>query len=118
MSASQHLFPEVAKKMLGDGVGDVCEISSPGETGLLVSACLRIDHTEAFEVPGEKGKRGVAVVECWEDDSVDPYLLQRIVQMGGVLGGPRHVGEENVDLITSFFVLLPMANAKLFELVE
>jgi hypothetical protein len=38
--------------------------------------------------------------------------------MGDVLGGSRHVGEENVDLVTSFFVLLPMVNAKLFELVE
>lgn len=64
MSASQHLFPEVAKEMLGDEVGDVCGISSPAETRLLVSACLRIDHTKAFEMPGEKGKRGVAVVEC------------------------------------------------------
>ncbi len=64
MSASQHLFLEVAKEMLGDEVGDVCEISSLDETRLLVSACLRIDHTKAFGVLGEKGKRGVAIVEC------------------------------------------------------
>jgi hypothetical protein len=64
MSASQHLFLEVAKKMLENEVDDVCEISSLAETRLLVSACLRIDHTKAFEMSSKKSKRDVAVVEC------------------------------------------------------
>jgi len=50
--------------MLENEVGDVCEISSLDETRLLVSACLRIDHTKAFEVLSKKSKRGVAIVEC------------------------------------------------------
>lgn len=50
--------------MLGNKVDDVCEISNFDKTKLLVSACLRIDHTKAFKMLGKKSKRSVAIVEC------------------------------------------------------
>ncbi len=104
--------------MLKNEVDDVCEISSLNKTKLLISAYLRIDYTKAFKMLSKKSKRDVAIVECQKNDSINLYLLQRIIQIDNVLKNSRHVRKKNVNLVILFFVLLLIINAKLFKLVE
>lgn len=84
----------------------------------LIGVCLRVDHTKTLEVASKKGKRDVAAVQGLKNDIVDPYLLQSIIQIRGVFGSSRHVGEENVHLVAPSLIVLARADAELLELVE